>query len=43
MGKNYRDQSVAVHSVSKFRDRYVKVYNRAVEGHGAVGRVISNE
>ena len=36
MGDNYRDRSAAEHSGSKFRDRYINVYNRAVEGHGAV-------
>ena len=31
MSKNCRGRAVAEYSISKFRDRYVKVYNRAIE------------
>ena len=33
MSGNCRDRAVAEYSISKFRDRYVKVYNRAIEGN----------
>lgn len=34
MSGNCRDRAVAEYSVAKFRDRYMKVYNRAVEEDG---------
>ena len=34
MSENCRGLAVAEYSISKFRDRYVKVYNRAVEENG---------
>jgi len=33
MSENSRARAVAEYSISKFRDRYINVYNRAIEGH----------
>jgi len=34
MSENCRDRAVAEYSISKFRDRYVKVYSSVIEGDG---------
>jgi len=36
MSENCRARAVAEYSIPKFRDRYIDVYNRVLEGHGAV-------